>query len=203
MARSSLPLLVAALLALTPAAAPADGRFEAAAATAERLDDLRIFLERYVGRCTDPIERRACEANVAAVRKAAAAKRFVVRITDAASLVRTQPKGDRVLLLLTPFVDGGGYALTRGEPKRQDAAGNPLVDLIPLEVPLPPGVLEMEFLSPFRAGAIELELVFKPERAWKLKRKGEPGHFEGLASRFIALRVLNARDGSEIASRTW
>jgi hypothetical protein len=198
--------LAAALLALfltLPSPAAGDERFDAAAAKAERLDDLRVFLGKYVGRCTDPIERRTCEANVAAFRKAAGSKGWVVRVTEAAPLVRAQPRGDKVLLLLTPFVDGGGYALTRGEPRRQDSAGNPLVDLVPLEVRLPPGVLEMEFLSPFRAGAIELEIVFRPERAWKLKRKGEPGDFEGLAARFLALRVLNARDGSEIASKSW
>jgi len=196
-------LLTATLLATLPCAAVADGRFDAAAAKAERLEDLRVFLERYVGTCTDPIERRTCEANVAAFRKAAGAKSLLVRVTDAARLIRTQPRGDRVLLLLTPFVDGGGYGLTRGAPKRQDRAGNPMVDLVPMEVALPPGVLEMEFLSPFRAGAIELEIVFRPERAWRLKRTGEAGWFEGLAARFLALRVLNARDGSEIAARAW
>lgn len=196
------PLLLA-LLAALPSSVAADGRFDAAAAKAERLEDLRMFLGRYVGRCTDPIERRTCEANVAAFRKAAGGKAFVVKITDAASLIRTQPKGDRVVLLLTPFVDGGGYALTRGEPRRQDAAGNPLLDLVPMEVQLPPGMMEMEFLSPFRSGAIELEIVFRPDRAWKLKRKGEPGDYEGLAARFLALRVVNSRDGSEITARAW
>jgi hypothetical protein len=191
------------LLSLLPSPALADERFDAAAGKAERLEDLRLFLGSYVGSCKDPVERRSCEAKVAAFRSAAGGKSWVVRIPDAAALFRPQPKGDRVLLLLTPFIDGGGYALTRGEPKRQDAAGNPLVDLVPMEVRLKPGVLEMEFLSPFRAGAIELELVFRPERAWKLKRKGEPGDFEGLAARFLALRVLNARDGSEIAAKTW
>ncbi len=191
------------LLAALPSAALGDGKFDAAAGKAERLDDLRVFLERYIGRCTDPIERRTCEANVAAFRKAAGAKTLLVRVTDAAGLIRTQPKGDRVLLLLTPFVDGGGYALTRGAPTKQDAAGNPLVDYVPMEVVLRPGMLEMEFLSPFRAGAIELEIVFRPDRAWKLKRKGEAAWYEGLAARFVALRVLNARDGSEIAARSW
>jgi hypothetical protein len=191
------------LLTALPVSTQGDERFAAAAAKAERLEDLRIFLGRYIGSCTDPIERRACEANVAAFRKAAGAKSFVVRIPDAASLIRTQPKGDRVLLLLTPFIDGGGYALTRGEPTRQDAAGNPLVDLLPVEARLAPGMLEMDFLSPFRAGAIELEVVFRPDRAWKLKRRGEPGSFEGLAARFMSLRVINARDGSEIAARSW
>ena len=32
-------------------------------------------------------------------------------------------------------------------------------------------------------GAIELEIVFKPEKAWKLKRKGEPGDVEGVAAK--------------------
>jgi hypothetical protein len=202
MRKLAAPLLLA-LVASLPLPVLADARFDSAAAKAERLDDLRIFLGRYVGKCTDPIERRTCEANVAAFRKGAGAKVYVVRVTDAAALVRTQPRGDSVTVLLTPFVDGGGYALTRGEPRRQDGAGFPLVDIVPMDVRLPPGVLEMEFLSPFRAGAIELEIVFRPDRAWKMKRKGEPGDYEGLAARFLALRVLNARDGSEITSKSW
>jgi hypothetical protein len=198
-----LAALLLTLITILPLPAMGDARFDAAAAKAERLEDLRVFLGRYIGSCADPIERRTCEANVAAFRKSAGGKTMVVRVTDAAALVRAQPKGERVLLLLTPFIDGGGYALTRGAPTRQDAAGNPLVDFVPMEVALPPGVLEMEFLSPFRAGAIELEIVFRPDRAWKLKRKGEPGWFEGLAARFLSLRVINARDGSEIAAKSW
>lgn len=198
----SLALLLLALTAL-PAPTPADERFDAAAAKAQRLEDLRTFLGNYVGSCTDPIERRACEGRVADFRRAVAGKSFVVRVPEVAPLFRTQPKGDRVLLLLTPFIDGGGYALTRGTPTRQDSGGNPLVDLVPIEVRLPPGTLEMDFLSPFRAGAIELEVVFRPEKAWKLKRKTDPAAFEGVGSRFLSLRVLNARDGSEIAARSW
>jgi len=43
--------------------------------------------------------------------------------------------------------------------------------------------------------------VFTPERAWKLRRKGEPGDVEGVAARFLAVRVVDARTGREIASR--
>jgi hypothetical protein len=197
-----LSLLVLLSTAL-PVLVRADAKFDGAAAGAQRVDDLRILLTGYVGSCTDPIERRACETKVAEARKAASGRTFVARIPESASLFRTQPKGDRMLLLFTPFIDGGGYALTRGEPRRQDAAGNPLIDLVPIEVRLPPGMLEMDFLSPFRSGAIDIEVVFRPERAWKLKRRDEPGAFEGMAARFIALRVLNARDGSEIASKSW
>jgi hypothetical protein len=203
MARDGFLALLLLLLTALPSLTNADERFDAAAAKAQRLEDLRTFLVNYVGSCTDPIERRACEGRVAEFRKSVAGKSFVVRIPDAAPLFRTQPKGDRVVLLLTPFIDGGGLALTRGTPTRQDASGSPLVDLVPMEVRLPPGTMEMDFLSPFRAGAIELEVVFKAEKAWKLKRKTDPTAFEGLGARFQSLRVLNARDGSEIASRSW
>ncbi|HSM93284.1 MAG TPA: DUF6066 family protein [Anaeromyxobacteraceae bacterium] len=199
--KAVLSCLLALLVA--PSASVADARFDAAAAKAERLDDLRKFLGQFVGSCTDPFERRTCEANVAAFRKGASGKTFVVRVTEASQVVRTQSRGGSVVVLLTPFIDGGGYALTRGQPKRQDADGNPLVDLVPMEVPLPPGMMEMDFLRPFRSGSIDVEVVFRPDATWKMKRKGEPGSYEGLAARFVALRVINSRDDSEIAAKIW
>ncbi len=193
------PLLLALLVPQTaPARATA---FEALASGAERLESLEPFLARYVGRCTDIYERRTCEANVAAARRAIAGKTFTVRIADAAPLVRPRLEGERFLLLVTPFVDGGGFALTHGAPARQDPEGRPLVDLIPIRGKLPPGTMDLEFQSPFRTGAIELEIVFRPERTWKLPRKHEPGNVEGVAARFLAIRVLDARTGAEIASR--
>jgi hypothetical protein len=154
-----------------------------------------------VGRCKDTPERRICEANVAAERRAFAGKTFTVRISDAASLVRPRIEREGFLLLVTPFVDGGGLALTNGAPARQDPEGHPLVDLIPISGKLPPGTLDLEFHGPFRTGAIELEIVFRPERTWKLPRKGERGSMEGVAARFLGIRVLDARTGTEIASK--
>ncbi len=190
-------------LVLAASAGPAAARdFSALASTAEKLESLEPFLARYVGRCTDPIERRACEANVAAARRAVAGKIFTVRVTDAAALVRPRLEGaNSFLLLVTPFVDGGGFALSHGAPARQDAEGHPLVGLIPIRGSLPPGTLDLEFQGPFRTGAIELEIVFRPERTWKLPRKGERGNLEGVAAQFLGIRVLDARTGNEIASR--
>lgn len=190
--------LVASLLALPSQAAS----FEEIAARAQRVEALEPFLARYVGRCTDPFERAACERNVAAARREITGKTFAVRVADAAQLVRPSLEGDRFVLLLTPFVDGGGgIALTHGAPTRQDASGHPLVGLVPIHGMLPPGTMQMEFQAPFRTGAIDLEIVFRPEKAWKLKRKGEPGDVEGVAARFLAVRVLDARTGKEIAAR--
>ncbi len=192
------------LLSLAATAAAPDARaatFDEVAARAQRVDALERFLARYVGRCTDPYERPTCLKNVAAARKEVVGKTFSVRIPDAAALVRPSLEGDRFVLLVTPFIDGGGYGLTHGAPTKQDAAGRPVMGLIPIKGKLPPGMMEMEFQGPFRTGAIELEIVFTPEKAWKLKRKGEPGDLEGVAARFVAIRVLDGRTGKEIAAK--
>jgi hypothetical protein len=191
-------LAIALLAAALPASAATD--FASLATGAERLETLEPFLARYVGHCTDIYERRTCEANVAASRRAIAGKTFAVRVPDAASLVRPRLEGERFVLLVTPFVDGGGLALSNGAPLRQDPHGNPLVGLIPIKGKLRPGTMELEFQGPFRSGAIELEIVFRPERTWKLPRR-EGGSFEGVAARFLAIRVLDARTGAEIASK--
>lgn len=198
---ASLALSIAVLLLASPARG---GSFDDLAAKAQRVEALEPFLARYVGKCTDPYERATCERNVAAARKAVAGKTFAVRVSDAASLVHpAEIQGDRFTLLLTPFVDGGGYALSHGAPTKQDAQGRPVVGLIPIKGKLPPGTMEMEFQGPFRTGAVELEIVFTPEKAWKLKRKGEPGDLEGVAAKFLGVRVLDGRTGKEIASRTF
>src|SRR6266568_2174488 len=198
---SRFALTLAALLHAGPALA---AQFEDVAAKATRLDALEPFLSRFVGRCTDPYTRPACEKNVAAARKGVSGKTFAVRVPDSASIVRPSLEGDRFTLFLTPFVDGGGgYALTHGAPTKQDGAGRPVVALVPIKGKLPPGTLDMEFQGPFRTGAIELEIVFAPDKAWKLKRKGEPGELEGVAAKFLAVRVLDARSGKEIASRVF
>lgn len=192
-------LLAVLLLALPTAARDAD--FETAARGAERLEGLENFLANYVGHCTDVYERQRCQANVAQVRKAAAGRVFTVRVTDAAGLVRTQRRGDGIVVLLTPFVDGGGLALTNGAPSRQDAAGRPIVNLVPIPTRVPDGMMDLEWESPFRTGAIDVEIVFRPEKVWKLARRGEAGSYEGVAARFLAVRVLDARTGAPIAAK--
>jgi hypothetical protein len=194
-----LSIAAAALFASPALASP----FDDVSARARRLDALEPFLARYVGRCTDPYERAACERNAATARKEISGKTFAVRVPDAAPLVRPTLDRGNFVLLVTPFIDGGGgIALTHGAPTRQDQSGHPLVALLPIAGKLPPGTLDMEFQAPFRTGAIELEIVFKPEKTWRMKRKGERGDLEGVAARFIGVRVLDARTGKEIASRT-
>jgi hypothetical protein len=192
-------LALACLVSLPASARDVD--FDTLAGTAERVDSLEAFLARYIGHCTDVYERRKCEANVAQARKEATGRLFTVRVADAAGLVRPERRGGGYLLLVTPFVDGGGLALTHGSPRRQDAEGRPLIDLLSIPAALPEGMMAMEYESPFRIGAIELEIVFRPEKVWKLQRRGEGGSYEGMAARFLAVRVIDARTGKPLAAK--
>ncbi len=196
---------VAVLLALSwLTALPASARdqdFDAVAQSAEKVDALETFLARYIGHCPDVYEKQKCEANVAQARKAATGRTFTVRVQEAAALMRTERRGDGYLLLLTPFVDGGGLALTNGAPRKQDAQGRPLIDLLTIPAPLPDGMMAMEFESPFRTGAIEMEIVFRPEKVWKLQRRGEKDSYEGVAARFLAVKVIDSRTGNPIAAK--
>ena len=210
---SVLPLLLAVTLPAATRAAPRspprdaaraasrDVSFDAAAGHAQKLDALEPFLARYVGHCTDVYERKTCEANVAAARLETTGRAFAIRVSDATGLIRLERQGGGYVLLLTPFLDGGGLALTHGAPIRQDAGGHPIVNLIPIPASVPPGTMDMEFESPFRTGAIELQIVFRPEKAWRLPRSGEKGSYEGVAARFLAVEVVDARTGKRIAEK--
>jgi len=195
------PALIALALAAAIPAAAHEADFDAVARDAERVDALEPFLARYLGRCEDVYERAKCEANVAEARRQVSGRAFAVRVPDAAGLVRPERRGGGYLILLTPFVDGGGLALTNGAPLKQDAEGRPLINLIPIPGAVPAGMMDMEFESPFRTGAIELEIVFRPEKAWRLARPGEKHGYEGVAARFLAVRVIDARTGHPIAAR--
>jgi hypothetical protein len=194
-------VLALAFLAALPASAREAADFEAVSRGAQRVDALEPFLARYIGHCTDVYQRPKCEANVAEARRRATGRVFTVRVSDAAGLVRPERRGTGYLLLLTPFVDGGGLALTNGAPRRQDAEGRPLIDLLSIPGIVPDGMMAMEYESPFRTGAIELEIVFRPEKAWKLQRRGEKGSYEGLAARFLAVRIIDSRTGNPIAAK--
>jgi hypothetical protein len=195
-------MLALAALALTlPAAGRGDDRFDALRSRAERLDSLGAFLERYVGGCRDLFTRADCERNVAGVRRALQGKILVARVADgAAELVRARADGGRFRIDVTPFIDGGGFALTHGSPASQDASGRPLIGLLVLQGQIPPGTGDLDFHSPFRTGNVELEVVFEAQGTWKMKRR-DGGLYEGVKARFLGLRLVDPRTGAEIASK--
>jgi hypothetical protein len=168
---------------------------------AERLESLAAFLERYVGTCRDVYTRMDCERNVARARQAFRGKKLFARVGDGASeLVRARTAGGHFRIELTPFIDGGGLALTHGAPLRQDERGRPVIGLVVLQGNLPASVGDLEFQSPFRTGNVEMEVVFEAEGTWKMKRR-DGGFYEGVRARFLALRLVDPRTGAEIASQ--
>ena len=197
-----LNLLALALLVAVPALATADGRFAALRDQAQRLDSLAPFLERYVGSCRDEFTRADCEQNVKRVRRGLTGSVFSASVAEQTlDLVKPQRTRAGYRFVVTPFIDGGGLALTHGEPRRQDAAGRPLINFIVLDGALPAGMDEMALESALRTGRVEMEVLFRPEGTWKLKRKGAPGFYEGVRAKFLGIRLVESRTGAEIASR--
>ncbi len=192
----------AVLLALlaSPALSLGSG-FEALRGKAQHLPSLGPFLERYVGSCRDEFTRSDCEHNVREVRRSLDHRLYAASIAEQTlDIVKPQRIHGGYRFLVTPFIDGGGLALTHGEPRRQDAAGHPLIGFLVVEGPLPAGLDELALESALRTGRVELEVVFRPEGTWKLKRKGERGFYEGVKARFLGLRLVDSRSGIEIAS---
>jgi hypothetical protein len=189
-------------LLLIPSLTLADGRFDALRGQATRLDSLGPFLERYIGSCKDAFTRADCEQNVRRVRRGIDGNLYAASVAEQTlDLVRPERTRSGYRFVVTPFIDGGGLALTHGEPRRQDSAGHPLIAFIVLEGALPSGMDELALESALRTGRVELEVLFRPEGAWKLKRKGEPGFYEGVRARFLAIRLIDSRSGAEIASK--
>lgn len=199
-------LLLVPLLSIlaTPSPIRADDRFETLRTRASRLDSLGPFLERYVGSCRDEFTRADCEHNVREVRRGIDGRVFAASVAEQTlEIVKPQRTRTGYRFVVTPFIDGGGLALTHGAPRRQDAAGHPLIEYLVLDGALPEGMDEMALEAALRTGRVELEIVFRPEGTWKLKRKGEPGFYEGVKAKFLALRLVESRSGAEIASRVF
>ncbi|HEX9291707.1 MAG TPA: DUF6066 family protein [Anaeromyxobacteraceae bacterium] len=206
MARPALVTSILAFLLLAPPAraSAGDARFDALRGRASRLDSLGAFLERYVGSCKDAFTRADCEHNVRAVRRSLDGRVYVASVAEQTlEIVKPQRRQGGYRFVVTPFIDGGGIALTHGEPRQQDAAGRPLIAFVVMDGALPDGMDELALESALRTGRVELEVLFRPEGTWRLKRKNEPGFYEGVKARFLALRLVESRSGAEIATKVF
>jgi hypothetical protein len=203
---STLRLLALALIvafATFHAAAAREARYENVATGAHRLDSLGPFLERYIGSCSDPLTRDECQRNVRATRRALDAHVYAATLGERTmDIVRAERTRGGWRFVVTPFIDGGGLALTNGEP-RGDALGRPRIGYLVLEGTLPDGMDEPALEAALRTGRLELEVLFRPEGTWKMKRRGESGFYEGVKARFLAVRLVETRSGTEVAARVY
>ncbi len=194
--------LAFALATTSAFATPPETRFERLATEAQRLESLGPFLERYVGSCTDAFTRDECQRNVRSTRRSLDGRLYAATIGERTmEIVRAERTRSGWRFVVTPFIDGGGLALTNGEP-RGDAQGRPRIGYLVLEGAAE-GMDEMALEAALRTGRVELEVLFRPEGTWKMKRRGEPGFYEGVKARFLAMRLVETRSGQQIAARVY
>ena len=192
------------LLALVPAVALAEGRFEELRKSAQQFDGgLGEFLELYLGDCGTASNTANCRNRSKEFQGQAKGKRFytLVREDEAGMLgmnTGTRAGGD-FTIEVTPFFPGSEHALTNAVPKKTDAKGNPIlpVMMIPAKLPGVETVEDMERL--FKNRGVRVELLFEPEQAWALPRKGSTT-LTGVKAKLEAIQVTS-RTGAVLA--TW
>ncbi len=108
-------------------------------------------------------------------------------------------RGGDFTVEVTPFFPGAEHALTNAVPKKTDAQGNPIlaVLMIPGTLPGVETVDDMQRL--FKNRGVRLELLFRPEEAWALAKKGG-GKLTGVKAKLDAIQVTS-RTGAVLA--TW
>jgi hypothetical protein len=192
------------LLALLPALALAQGRFDELRKEAQPFDGgLGEFLEVYLGDCGTASNTANCRNRSREFQTQAKGKRFYALVReDEAGMVgmsdSTRSGGD-FTIEVTPFFPGAEHALTNAVPKKTDAKGNPILPVLMFAGKLPgvETVDDMERL--FRNRGVRLELLFRPEQPWALPKKGG-GQLTGVKAKLDAIQVTS-RTGAVLA--TW
>ena len=167
------------------------------------MESLSAFLERYVGSCTDLMEKPTCEANARKARAELTGKTFYVMLDDSASRMLQpgsyNPGTREFTIQLTPFFEGSGLGLTDGAPLGQDAEGHPRMPLKAITARLPDDWMPMDMERLLRTQNLRIHLIFKPLGLWSLP--GKNGKLEGVKAKFLAVRLTNARNGNDVALR--
>ena len=197
---------LALVLALPcPARAEAPKEFAQLRDRAQALESLSAFLERFVGSCTDLVEKKVCESNARKARAELTGKLFVVTLDDSAARMLKagsyNPGTREFTVEMTPFFEGAGLALTDGPPLGQDAQGRPRVPIKPIVAKLPPDWMPMDMERLLRTQNVKVHLVFKPLGLWSLPAKSGGPKMDGVNAKFLAVRLTNARDGEDLALR--
>jgi len=192
------------LLALVPALALAEGRFDELRKDAQPFDGgLGDFLELYLGDCGSASNTANCRNRSREFQTQAKGKRFYALIReDEAGMVgmseSTRSGGD-FTIEVTPFFPGAEHALTNAVPKKTDAKGNPVLPVLMIPGALPGVETVDDMVRLFKNRGVRLELLFRPEQPWALNKKGG-GQLTGVKAKLDAIQVTS-RTGAVLA--TW
>lgn len=193
--------LVAALALPLSASAEAPRPFAKVRDQSQAVESLGAFLERYVGTCTDLVEKGTCEANAKRARAEMTGKLFYAILgSEATRMLKPGPynPGTREFTIeMTPFFQANGLALTDGQPEGQDPQGRPRIRNQPIVATLPPDWMPMDMERLLRTQNLKIHLVFKPIGLWTLG-KGDK-KVDGVKAKFVGVRLTEARTGDDIA----
>jgi hypothetical protein len=195
--------LLAALTLLLPALALADvdPRFSKLRDSAEPLGGLGGFLDKFIGECTGLFTDPQCKANSEAFRKHYQGKRMYMIITeDVATMVAPgtyTPRSGDYTIHITPFFPGSKYALSHGAPKKTDANGNPIMQLLSVSGSLPPGWNAQMFARLFSTRGIRAQVIFKPKSIWTLPKPNGDKVF-GVNAEVEAILLTEGRTGEQL-----
>jgi hypothetical protein len=201
MKKLTFPLI--ALVLSSSAWAEAPKAFAALRDSSEAVDSLATFLDRFVGHCTDPFEKATCVANARKAREQMTRRSYYAILGDSASRILKvgafNPSSGTFRVNLTPFFGAGDFALTEGAPIGLDADGRPRMSLLSMAASMPEGSLPMDVERLLRSGSVKVHLVFKPLGLWSLPSKAGGHKLEGVRAKLLAVRLVNARAGEELA----
>ena len=192
------------LLALLPAVALGEGRFDELRKEAVSFDgSLGDLLELYLGDCGQASNTANCKNRSRDFQAQARGKRFytLIREDEAGMLGMSTgtSRGGDFTVEVTPFFPGAEHALTNAVPKKTDPQGNPILAVLMIPGTLPGAETVEDMQRLFKNRGVRLELLFRPEEAWALAKKGG-GKLTGVKAKIDAIQVTS-RTGAVLA--TW
>lgn len=177
--------------------------------SADPVSNLGRFLEKYVGDCDsdDPsFDKKGCEEQAAAEQKKHNGKLLLIEIEspgEQLQLAEWDRSRGAFRLHLTPFFGERALALTVGKPDRLSKDGLPVIKNVPIWVKLPEGETELIFRRQLERGMVRLEMLVRPRKAWRMKRKDEPGDFRGVDVALVGIRIYPLRGPGVLAEQTY
>jgi hypothetical protein len=178
--------------------ADVDPKFAKLRDSAEAIEGLGNFLDKYVGDCGTDAD---CKRNTETFRSAANGKKFYMIITeDSVSNLQmgTYNPGDQTFTMnLTPFFPASSSAITGGAPSRTDGNGNPIMPFMTIKGTVPEGGNAQSVARMISMKTLRLQIVFTPQGLWTLPKKGG-GKITGVKARIDALLVTVGRTGEQI-----
>lgn len=190
-----------AFLAVTTATvawADVDPKFAKLRDSAEAIEGLGNFLDKYVGDCGTDLD---CKKNTETFRSAANGKKFYMIITeDSVSNLQmgTYDPGQQTFTMnLTPFFPASNSAITGGAPSRTDANGNPIMPFMTIKGIVAEGGNAQSVARMISMKTLRLQIVFTPQGLWTLPKKGG-GKITGVKARIDAVLVTVGRTGEQV-----